>query len=147
MNSFKPKLGRRTPVKTEGHFLLRLCSFAWLAEKILKRLAKLLSLFGHPKKRALPIEVGFDTRYCLEKEVHFLLAGWIISMICIPPTSKILNWRASIPALPNTWKCLGAPNRYLRAPKQQTNKRFPKHQSSQTPEFFRSFTLATNYRK
>ena len=144
MNSFKPKLGRRNPVKTEGHFLLRLCSFAWLAEKILKRLAKLLSLFGHPKKRALPIEVGFDTKCCLEKEVHFLLAGWIISMICIPPTSKILNWGASIPALPNTWKCLGAlnhPNRYLRAPKQQTNKRFPKHQSSQTPEFFRSFTL------
>lgn len=144
MNSFKPKLGRRNPVKTEGHFLLRLCSFAWLAEKILKRLAKLLSLFGHPKKRALPIEVGFDTKCCLEKEVHFLLAGWIISMICIPPTSKILNWRASIPALPNTWKCLGAlnhPNRYLRAPKQQTNKRFPKHQSSQTSEFFRSFTL------
>lgn len=91
MNSFKPKLGRRNPVKTEGHFLLRLCSFAWLAEKILKRLAKLLSLSGHPKKHALPIEVGFDTKCCLEKEVHFLLAGWIISMICIPPTSKILT--------------------------------------------------------
>lgn len=145
MNSFKPKLGRRNPVKTEGHFLLRLCSFAWLAEKILKRLAKLLSLFGHPKKRALPIEVGFDTKCCLEKEVHFLLAGWIISMICIPPTSKILNWGASIPAL-EVFGGPQPPQPLSEGPQTTNQQKIPQAPKFTNTRVFQVFhTLATNY--
>ena len=148
MNSFKPKLSRRDPVKTEGHFLLRLCSFAWLAEKTLKRLAKLLSLSGHPKKRVLPIEVGFDTRYCLEKEVHFLLAGWIIEFVV---HQLLKSWTeeqvfrpsqtpGSVRGPPTTPTADGS-----QATTQQKIPQAPKLTKHQS--FLRSFTLATNYRK